>query len=374
MQAMSLGKADLEALAANPTVEVRANVVGKVADYFNASDTGGAATSVALDILRLMSRDKSIRVRRTLSSGLCTTPFLPHDVAVHLAKDLEQVALPMITQSPVLGDEDLVDILAEDSMIKQVAVASRPVLSDFLAGAIADTGNSEAVATLVGNAGADIREGTFDRILDSFGDLVIVQAPLSQREQLPERTVGRLYQLADEDLQARILERYSISDNLRATFAGEKEMQALAAADTDTDVAASVDLLHRTGKLTPLIVLRAACEGNMAFVAAAFACLADIEPRTATTLLQDRDWLGLRSLLVAADIEPRYMAPFRIALETYKEAGAVAPSGRLRHAKKVLTRFLSQPSLLPVRELEEFITLLRRLEAPAGAPASMSIH
>src|SRR5690606_41667787 len=54
---------------------------------------------------------------------------LPREIANKLAADIDTIALPVIMNSPVLTDADLVEIIRACPPSKQVAVASRESLS-----------------------------------------------------------------------------------------------------------------------------------------------------------------------------------------------------------------------------------------------------
>ena len=58
-----------------------------------------------------MIKDAEVRVREALAQNLKENPDLPHDVALSLAQDVDQVALPILQFSDVLTDDDLIEII-----------------------------------------------------------------------------------------------------------------------------------------------------------------------------------------------------------------------------------------------------------------------
>ena len=80
---------------------------------------------IAHDVVRTMAKDVELAVRRALSHSLRSATHLPHDVAMRLANDVEAVALPILTKSPVLTDADLIEIVRHGSAQKQEAIAGR---------------------------------------------------------------------------------------------------------------------------------------------------------------------------------------------------------------------------------------------------------
>ena len=193
--ANKLSSADVAKLLQDPNVENRADAAAKVASTFGTSELTDGERKIAEDIFRVMLRDAAVRVRQALSESLKDNPDVPRDVATSLAQDVDEVAIPLIEFSSVLTDEDLIGIVRTRDSSVQKAVAGRKDVSEDLADVLADTGDEEVVATLVGNEGARIKESTFGKVLDKFAGSDIVKAPMAQRGELPisVRAIARPY-------------------------------------------------------------------------------------------------------------------------------------------------------------------------------------
>ena len=96
---------------AEPSPDVRAELAGKVAADLSANGLTPTEVRLAQDIVRALARDVEEAVRASLSRALRHSPNLPRDVARKLANDVEFVALPMLANSLVLTDEDLIEIV-----------------------------------------------------------------------------------------------------------------------------------------------------------------------------------------------------------------------------------------------------------------------
>src|SRR5216683_1529178 len=100
-----LTQAHLDALNHDPSPVVRADVTAAVAADFAAGRLTANETRIAEQILERLARDVEARVRQALADHVKECPFLPPDIAVTLARDIEDsVALPMIEHSPLLDD------------------------------------------------------------------------------------------------------------------------------------------------------------------------------------------------------------------------------------------------------------------------------
>ena len=118
--------------------------------------------------------DHSPLVRRALAEALASDENAPRVVVHALAADQPDVALPVLTYSPLLLEDDLVDLIATRQSDVQVAIASRPYVPRSLAAAIAEVAGPEACLALLENPDADIAPFSLDRIIDRFGRRVRV--------------------------------------------------------------------------------------------------------------------------------------------------------------------------------------------------------
>ena len=83
---------------------------------------------------------------------------LPRDVALELALDVEEIAIPLLQTASVFSDNDLVELVRGGSSEKQIAIAGREHVGPTVSEALVDTGNNLVVAELVRNQGANIPE------------------------------------------------------------------------------------------------------------------------------------------------------------------------------------------------------------------------
>jgi uncharacterized protein (DUF2336 family) len=110
-----LTKEDVERLMKEPSASVRAEVAGKLAQDIENPTLSESEMNLAHEVVRLMAKDIETSVRLALSQNLRHATRLPHDVAFQLANDVEIVALPILTESEVLTDNDLLEIIGKGS-------------------------------------------------------------------------------------------------------------------------------------------------------------------------------------------------------------------------------------------------------------------
>jgi uncharacterized protein (DUF2336 family) len=367
-QKIGLNFRDVEALLANPVAEQRATIVSQLAVEVDGGRLNAGEWKLALDIMRTMAADAEIMVRRAVAESMKTSQNLPRDVALRLANDDVSVALPVLESSQVLTDDDLIKILADGNGAKQVAIARRPLVSENVASAIVDTGNAAAVTTLVGNEGAALTEPLLRKTLDRYGQFETVKAAMVERDELPVTIAERLVSLVSERLKLTLAARHRLPADVATDIimdARERATVTLLARDTSReDTIALVRQLHAGGRLTPSLVLRALCMGDMKFVEIAMAQIADISPEKASLLINDAGDLGLKAIYRKCSFPEALYPAFRVAVDVIQETELDGGEhDHERFARRVIERVLTQYQNIESGDLDYLLGKLKKLEA-----------
>ena len=291
--------ADFERMINDPSAAGREETAAKVANGYKDDTLSQAEREIAEDIFRVMIQDAEERVRAALATQLKHAPeSCPPDVASALARDVSDlVALPMLAFSEALSDEVLIDIVRTQDDSRQVAVAERKVVSSTLSSTLVDEGSEAAVASLVGNDGAEISEGTMHKVIDKFGDSERMQGAMVKRATLPVAVAERLVSMVSDKLQEYLVTHHELSADLASDMVLDSRERAtlglLSADAAEHDVSVLVAQLDQNGRLTPSIILRALCVGDLRFFEAAIAQLANVSLVNVRLLIHDQGNLGL---------------------------------------------------------------------------------
>lgn len=164
---------------------------------------------MTVECLEALARDHATEIREILSDALKTLPTAPHSVINALARDVElTVAGPVLQHSPILTEEDLLDIIMMGPVAGAMScIASRVNVTAAVADAIARSDDEAAITSLLANSSAQIREETLDRILDEAPTHEPWHAPLVRRPRLPARAVARLATFVADNLLKVLQER-----------------------------------------------------------------------------------------------------------------------------------------------------------------------
>lgn len=361
----SLGASDASNLAADPSATGRAAAAAKVAHQFQ-RPLSDAERQLASEILNLFVRDAEASVRVALSETLKAARDVPRDVALALARDVDSVSTPFLMVSQALSDDDLLTIIAECGEGAQAAIAGRPTVSENISDALVREGHETVVATLVGNPGAQISENTLGTIVEAHGASPMVAERLAVRPRMPLVLAERLVHRIFDQLWQTLASAHEIHEDVLSDLilqARERALVALLPAGGGAfDLAALVAHLHAHRRLTPSIILRAVCMGDIGFLEAALAKLANVPLDNARRLIEDKG-AGFERLLQACQLPSKLLPALRgavhIAAETGYDGG---PNDRARFRARVAERLLTSTEageeLLEGRDLDYLIQKL----------------
>lgn len=288
-------------LAKDREVMVRSAVAQKIARLMPELSANQAAQieKLTVECLETLARDQATEVRGILAEALKDLPNAPHGVINTLARDVElSVCSPVLLNSPILTDEDLADIIMKGPVSGAMsAIASRRNVSAAVADAIARSDDEAAVTALLGNASAQVREDTLDRILDRAPQHEPWHAPLVRRPRLPARAVARLASFVADGL-LKVLQNREDLDPAAARELAEAVRQRVGkaasgggpvdfggdpvggpAAGSDKPTERPSDRaarLFKEGKLTESVLEGSMVEGDRAFVLAGLSELSQI--------------------------------------------------------------------------------------------------
>lgn len=343
-----LDQSDVARLLSDTSAESKVTTAGKLAQQIKDKAFSPRELALAEELLREMARDAEVRVRKVLSVTLKDSPELPHDVAMALAKDVAEVAIPVVEFSEILSDEDLIEIIRAQTPEVHCSLAQRRHIAAPVSQALADTADEEVVLTLVSNAGAEIAAPTFQQVLDDFGDCENISGVLAFREDLPIRVAERLTAYVSEQFRERLIKHHNLGEDIADSAASEsRERATLAALERAPSAENSeklVDQLAAGDRLTPTIVLRALCLGHLHFFSVALARLARIPVSSAETLIHDKGGNGLRALYEKCELPLTWYPIALIAIAMSEEfddemTALDRPFFRARVIEDILNRF-----------------------------------
>jgi uncharacterized protein (DUF2336 family) len=200
-------------LARDKTVQGRKVLLATVRDLFL---VGGDALSdrerfLMNDILRNLIKDVEETVRRALAEQLAGRKDAPRDVVLSLANDKIEVAYPILLQSQVLQDLELVEIVHHRTLEYQLAIAMRDSVSETVSEALVAAGGPDVIKTLLENEGAQISQSTLEYLVEESKRVDTYHNPLLLRPEIGRELAQRMYWWVSAALREHILQHFEIT-------------------------------------------------------------------------------------------------------------------------------------------------------------------
>jgi len=150
----------LARLSLNPKGTSRAEIYLAVASLYRLQDNDLSDRERALmnDILRRLTNDVEITIRRALAERLADDAKAPHGLVLILAHDMIEVARPLLLRCASLTDADLLSLIAACGVAHHEAIASRSDIGEAVIDALARLGNQSVHAAMTRNASARVAE------------------------------------------------------------------------------------------------------------------------------------------------------------------------------------------------------------------------
>ena len=289
------------------------------------------------EVLEILVRDQVTRVREVIATVLKDAVNVPLRT---LARDTEVVvAGPVLQFSPVLTDEDLLAIIRSAPIAGALtAIARRASVASPIADAIGASPDEDAIAALLENPSAQIREETLDRLIDRAPGVATWHAPLVSRPSLSATAVKKLTRFVAQSLLQLLTDR----DDLDPEIARDVKAAVLQRIETTPSAGVEAPALVRpsgrgggaealarawalksTGKLDEATVV-AALGGDRGFARAALAVLGNLPIEVVDRVLAAHSPKGVTALAWHCGLSASASVKVQIQL------GQIAPSAALR--------------------------------------------
>jgi len=360
---------DIRTLVKGATADERALAADKLCRAIECLPLTDEDRAVAAEILRIMAADAAELVRKAVAVTLKGSPFVPRDVALRLARDVEGIALPLLSFSPAFNDRDLAEIVRLGGPVRQLAIARREKLSREVTGALAEHGGERAVAAACANDNADFGEEALQTVIDRFETSGKVLGAVAYRKVLPLAISERLIVLVSDQVRDHLVSHHSLAPESALQVAmGSTERATVDLVDQAghaADVRAFVVHLNHEQRLTPSLLLRALAQGHMTFFEWGVAELAGVPHHRTWLMIHDAGPLGLRAIYERAGLPARLFPAFRVAVDTFHSMEFDGGAKDLeRFQEHMLQRFLTQPQTAAREDVDYLLDRMDRASAP----------
>lgn len=283
-------------------------------------DTSDADRRAAELIACALAEDAIERVRCELSKAIRHAKYLPRDLALKVAHDVDSVACPFLEVTEVFSAADWQQLILTISRNAQVAVARRSSMPEYLARLLAELGDNVVAETLVENPMAPMTEPVCDVLVERFISEVWVLDKLASRDDLLVEVALNLTARVSAAARRKLSRTYQLPD-FTEPVAAEAEVTALLKTvdgiSTDASVSAA-ESLHTRGKLTPLLILTGLRQRQIRFVEVALSVKAARSLAHVRSVIQRADPDAVYELLKRAHIPDVMHGDFWTEIETLR--------------------------------------------------------
>ncbi len=306
-------------------------------------DRRDALREQACATLAMLVEDEAVRVRAAIADVVKELPTAPRELILRLARDAAlSVSEPVIQLSPLLTPEDLLALVTSPpAQCTALAVARRPKLPEILCDAIAATNRTDAIAAMLANGSAAIREATLDALVGRARDNETWHEPLVRRPSLSAKAARTLSDIVTNQLLGVLAGRADLEPNLARTIHhrlterlhperpnAERGMFPATAETVPQSPVAAARRLQGQNMLDEAALLAATHRGEARLACAMIAVAADIPVSVVERAATLRSTKGLVSLIWKAGFSMRVAAPVQLLLARVAPAAVLSDTSQ----------------------------------------------
>lgn len=322
-------------LTQDPSEDVRCDLARKVSRLLPdlPPEEQSRMRDRVIELIDILARDQLPAVRRVLAEELKTSHNVPKRVVQQLAADLDLiVAAPILEYSPLLNDDDLLEIIATCRVEGALAAISRRRdLPEKISDAIVATLDIPAVAALLANPSAALRDDVLDRVIDAAASVDAWHQPLVLRAELSMRAIRRIAGFVASSLVDQLMSRNDIDEETAATLARRVRERVASGAHENPqqefeNLIAQIQDQYRKGGLEESEIEAAVDGGRRDYVVAALSVCAGLRPVAVRQILGSRLPKPVVALIWRAGLS------MRLAVKIQRQF-ALIPQSAILHAR-----------------------------------------
>lgn len=334
-------------LAKDAHAGVRSDLAAKLAVRPITEGTPSNTSDAAIvEALKILAVDQLPDVREVLANTIKDVPTAPSDVVNTLARDTKvEVCGPVLEYSPVLQENDLIDII--ETLHTPGAlnfISRREHVQESVSDAIVETNNVDAIADLLSNHGAQIREKTLDHLVTEAENVDPWHGPLCKRPLLSEVAIDGLKKIVTGELLEQIEAHVSTEKIDRDAEIAKKLLNGFddgaEVIELEKDPVSSESFLHAELPLENVaaiyskngiseeIVDRALNAQDFVFVLAALIIKNQCEVETARRIFIDQSPKGIVGLCVMADFSAKLAVKIQQRMGRIPPDDVIKPEGK----------------------------------------------
>ncbi len=256
-------------LAREKSTAGRSELAATVSDLFSGKD--GTLTererTLMYDILHQVVRDAEMEIRKIIATRLAEQSDAPVELVELLANDDIEVAFPILSESAVLEDAHLIEIIRNRTLEHQMAVAIRDSVSEEVSEVLVQTGDERVIKTLLENPDANVSQATMEFLVEESQRVDAFHEPILRRKELEPAMAKRMYLWVSAALRKYVVDHCGLSQSeIDDLIEGAVVDRIHDPEQASGGISKSKDLatkLHEDGAVTPELMIKALKDGEV---------------------------------------------------------------------------------------------------------------
>jgi len=319
---------DLIALARDRADASRRILLENMTDLFlsPAGRLSDRERALMSEIIGKLLHELEMEVRQALAQRLAQADAAPHELLIMLANDQIAVARPILLQSRLLHDEDLIEVVRNRSHEHRLTVAMREGLSAAVADALIDFGDDQVIETLLANHDASLSRQAIDYLTEESKRVDQFQEPLLRRPDLPAELAHRMFWWVSAGLRQAILTRYKIDAVLLDDLLENATASTIRSHGDGGEADRLAAHMSERGELSERYVLQNLRGGHVGAAIAGLAKLAGLDGFTAKRVVLDPGGEALAACCKSAGFSRAgFATTFMLTREAHERGHATDP-------------------------------------------------
>ena len=338
----------LEAVIDTGGVMARVALARQLCTLIAADDTPQHERESVLPVMLKLALDEERAVRAVLAEELSSIAAVPADLLFCVIAGEDDIALPFLKITPALDPWHMLAVLRVGDEARQCTVASRHDITAEAAAYIIKSSPVPVVLALMDNELVKLELADMHALyarLGQSGDLVdrllaMPNLPLDIRITQAKRAATRMRQM--------MAEKSWLPANDASELVSDAEdsaiLQVLATAPVE-ELLRGIDFLAAKHMLTPALIIRAACLGEMRVVEASLALLGGSSPQRTAGLMYGRG--AMKSLVSKCGLPASCAGVLQAYADVVMEARAEGLNlGRESFGRRLLEALMTRYELL----------------------------
>ncbi len=153
------------------------------------------------------------KAQLSLSGKISTVAWASHPLVMKIAQDTPKIAEPVISSSPVLRDDDLIELSKSMGVEHRMLIAHRPNIGTTVTDSLVRQDEPNVLTALIDNKSATLSMESFATCVRVSRRVEPLRSKLTLRKDMPRSLIPSLFAYSDEPMRKMISARFGIDGN-----------------------------------------------------------------------------------------------------------------------------------------------------------------